>query len=209
MNYATLLQLVQDYVENDETSFVANIPNFVKLAEERIYRYVKVPNLRLETTITATIGNRDLALPSDFVRPDSLTVTVSGVKTHLIPKDPDFLSEAYPTTATTGVPVYYAVFDNDTIKVAPAPAAEYVMTLTYTAKPASIVTASTNWLGDNAEQALLYGTLIEAYTYLKGEPDLLQLYEARFMEAVGQVKVVGDGKVRTDEWRNTPPLEVR
>lgn len=209
MNYAALLQLVQDYVENDETSFVANIPNFVKLAEERIYRYVKVPNLRVSTTLTASIGSQDLTVPSDFLKPDSLAVVVSGVSTHLIPKDPDFLREAYPTAATTGVPVYYAVFDNDTIRVAPTPGVAYTLTLVYTAKPTSIVSASTNWLGDNAEQALLYGTLVEAYTYLKGEPDLLQLYEARFMEAVGQVKVVGGGKVRTDDWRNAPPLEMR
>lgn len=209
MNYATLAQLIEEYVENDETSFVDNIPNFVKLAEERIYRYVKVPNLRASATLTATINDQNLALPSDFVKPDSLTVVVSGVSTNLIAKDPDFLREAYPTAATTGVPVYYAVFDNDTIKVAPTPGVAYSLTLTYTAKPASIVTASTNWLGDNAEQALLYGSLIEAYTYLKGEQDLLQLYEARFMEAVGQVKVVADGKLRTDDWRNAPPLEMR
>lgn len=209
MNYATLLQLTQDYVENDETSFVDNIPNFVKLAEERIYRYVKVPNLRLSTTLTASIGSQDLTVPSDFLKPDSLELVVAGVSTNLIAKNPDFLREAYPTAATQGAPVYYAVFDNDTLKLAPTPGVAYSLTLTYTAKPASIVTAGTNWLGDNAEQALLYGTLIEAYTYLKGEADLLQLYEARFMEAVGQVKVVADGKLRTDDWRTPPPLEMR
>lgn len=209
MNYATLVQLVQDYVENDETSFVDNIPNLVKLAEERIYRYVKIPNLRVSASLTATIGDPSLAVPADFLKPDSLEVVISGVSTHLIAKDPDFIREAYPTAATTGVPVHYAVFDNDTIRLGPTPGVAYTLTLTYTAKPASIVSASTNWLGDNAEQALLYGVLVEAYTYMKGEPDLLALYEARFMEAVGQAKVVADGKLRTDDWRNTPPLEMR
>jgi hypothetical protein len=209
MNYATLADLIQSYAENDETTFVANIPNFVKLAEERIYRYVKIPNLRASTTLTAVIGDQNLTVPANFVKPDSLEVVISGVSTNLIPKDPDFLREAYPTAATTGVPLYYAVFDNDTIRVAPTPGVAYSFTLTYTAKPDSIVTAGTNWLGDNAEQALLYGSLVEAYTYMKGEPDLLALYEARFMEAVGQAKVVADGKLRTDDWRNSPPLEMR
>jgi hypothetical protein len=148
-------------------------------------------------------------VPADFLKPDSLEVVVSGVSTHLIAKDPDFIREAYPTAATTGVPVHYTVFDNDTIRLGPTPGVAYALTLTYTAKPESIVDASTNWLSENAEQALLYGTLVEAYTYMKGEPDLLALYETRFMEAVGQAKVVGDGKLRTDDWRNAPPLEMR
>ncbi len=205
MNYATLLSLTQQYAENEETSFVDNIPNFVKLAEERIYRYVKVPGLRDSAAPTMTVASRDLTLPSDFVSADSLEILVSGSWVHLMPKDFDFLSQAYPTSAQ-GEPGYYAQYDNATIIVAPTPGTAYTTRLTYTKKPESIVDAGTTWVGDNAEEALLYGTLVEAYTYMKGEADLLGLYEQRFMEAIGQAKRLGDGKVRTDEWRNAPPL---
>jgi hypothetical protein len=205
MNYATLLLLTQQYVENDEQSFVDNIPNFVRLAEERIYRYVKVPGLRTTSSPTITPSSRNITLPSDFVSADSFEINFDGTWVHLTPKDFDFLSQAYPTAAT-GEPGYYAQFDNANIIVAPTPGTAYTTRLTYTKKPASIVTAGTTWVGDNAEEALLYGTLVEAYTYLKGEPDLLGLYEQRFMEAIGQAKQLGDGKTRTDEWRNAPPL---
>lgn len=208
MNYTALVDLIQQYVETDETTFVSNIPNFVKLAEERIYRYVKVPGLRTTAAPVVTPSSADLSLPADFISADSLEILVSNSWVHLTPKDFDFLSQAYPSSTSTGQPEYYAQFDNDTIKLAPVPGEAYTTRLSYTRKPESIVTASTNWIGDNAEQALLYGSLVEAYTYLKGEPDLMALYEQRFLEAVGQAKTVGNGKTRTDEWRNAPPLEI-
>lgn len=207
MNYATLSALIQQYVETDETSFVDNIPNFVKLAEERIYRYVKVPGLRAVAAPTITMSDENITLPADFISSDSLEILVSGTWVHLTPKDFDFLTQAYPSSSSTGQPEYYAQFDNDTIKLAPAPGQVYTTRLTYTKKPNSIVTDSTNWIGDNAEQALLYGSLVEAYTYLKGEADLLALYEQRFLEAVGQVRKVGNTNTRTDEWRSAPPME--
>lgn len=207
MNYATLADLIQQYCENDETTFVANIPNFVKLAEERVYRFVKVPGLRTTSAPVVTPSSRNITLPADFISADSLEILVGGSWVHLSPKDFDFLSQAYPSNSSTGQPEYYAQFDNDTIILAPTPDQAYTTRLSYVKKPESIVTASTNWIGDNAETALLYGSLVEAYTYMKGEPDLMALYEQRFLEAVGEARRVANQKTRTDEWRNAPPME--
>lgn len=206
MNYATLVQLIQDYVENDETSFIANIPNFVKLAEERIYRVAKLPGIQDMTTIPTVVSTATVSAPADFISPDSLEALVSGSWVHLTPKEITFLSQAYPADASTGSPLYYAMEDATTIRLAPIPSSVLTLRLRYTKKPESIVTASTSWAGDNAEEALLYGSLVEAYTYLKGEPDLLQLYEGRFREALGMAKIAGDDNTRIDEWRHQRPI---
>jgi len=208
MNYTELLALLTDYAEADEISFVGHLPDYIRLAEERIYRFVKVPGLRGSEDLVCTIDSAELTLPADYISPDSLEVRVGTTWTNLTPKEVDFLSQAYPDDSDTGLPLYYAQFDNEKIHVAPIPDDDYPLRLRYTRKPESIVDAGETWLGNNAEVALLYGSLVEAYTYLKGEQDLLQLYEARFMEAVGQAKNAGDSRTRTDEWRNKRPLDL-
>lgn len=209
MNYAELTSLIEQYTENDEATFVANIPTFVRLAEERIYRLVKLPKLRKVITSLVTAANQmAVALPSDFLSVDYLQIItpITNAYTSLLAKDPSFINEAYPINTVTGKPVYYALRDNQTILLGPVPDQIYSINMAYMYKPASIVTDGANWIGDNASMALLYGSLVEAYTYMKGEDSLMQMYEQRFMEGVDRAKRLGEGKDRVDEYRNPPPI---
>jgi hypothetical protein len=194
MNYAELVQAIKDYVENDEATFVAQIPTFVEQTEERIFRTVLIPELRKNVTGTMTSGNQYLARPSDFLAPFSLAVIdLDNEYYYLLERDVSFVREAYPSAATMGLPKYYAQFDGElgastgNFIVGPTPGANYAVELHYYYDPPSIVTSGTSWLGDNAEAALLYGSLIEAYTFMKGEPDLIAQYERRYQDALAQL----------------------
>lgn len=194
MNYTELVQAVKDYTENEETSFVSQIPTFVRQAEERIYRTVMIPELRKNATASTTVGNQYLARPTDFLAVFSLAVVDDdGDYVYLLDKDVNFIREAYPRASTQGLPLYYAQFDGDRSSsegnfiLGPTPDAAYTVELHYYYDPPSIVSTSTSWLGENAESALLYGALLEAHTYMKGEADILQLYEARYQEALSQL----------------------
>jgi hypothetical protein len=194
MNYTQLVQSIQDYTQNEETSFVSNIPNFVQQAEERINRSIMLPELRKNATASTTKDNKYLARPSDFLAVFSLAVIDGdGDYTYLLDKDVNFIREAYPSASTTGLPLYYSQFDGDSTGtegnfiLGPTPDDDYDVELHYYYDPESIVTAGTSWYGTNAEAALLYGSLIEAYTYMKGENDLVGLYTQRYNEAMGQL----------------------
>lgn len=208
MNYTELLQAVQDYIESTETSFVANIPMFVRQAEERIYRSVMIPELRKNATAATATGVQYLARPSDFLSVFSMAVVdADGDYTYLYDKDVNFIREAYPRASTQGLPLYYAQFDGDqpstsegNFILGPTPNAAYTVELHYYYDPPSIVATNTSWLGDNAESALLYGTLIEAYTYQKGEADMLQLYTTRYNQAMLQLFGV-DLRSKRDDYR--------
>ena len=203
MNYTELTQAVKDYTENDETTFVSQIPTFVRQAEERINRSVLIPDLRRNVTGTTTSSNRFVNTPSDFLAVFSFAVVDSSSKYQfLLPKDVNFLREAYPQTTTTGTPVYYAIFNDESFIVAPTPNANYTVQLHYYYDPPSIVSSTTSRLGDNAETALLYGTLLEAYSFMKGEPDLINLYAKRYEEAIAQLYNLGKGLNRSDSYRN-------
>jgi len=208
MNYAELVQAITDYTENLETSFVAQIPNFVQQAEERIYRSVMIPELRKNVTASTSAGNQYLARPTDFLAVFSIAVVDGdGDYSYLLDKDVNFIREAYPRSSTQGLPQYYGQFDgDDTVSsgnfiLGPTPDANYTVELHYYFDPPSIVTTSTSWLGDNAEAALLYGALIEAYTYMKGEADILSLYGQRYQEALAQLGGVGIRSMR-DNYRD-------
>jgi len=203
MNYTELTQAIKDYTENTETTFVSQIPTFVRQAEERINRSVLVPELRKNVNANTTSSNRFLAVPSDFLAVFSLAVIDGSSNYHFIlPKDVNFIREAYPATGTTGQPEYYAIFDSSNFILAPTPNSNYSVQLHYYYDPASIVTSSTSWYGDNAESALLYGSLLEAYTFMKGEQDVLALYKARYEEAISQLYNLGKGLNRADSYRN-------
>jgi hypothetical protein len=208
MNYAALVQAIQDYTQNEETSFVSNIPTFVQQAEERINRSIMLPELRKNATATMTAGNKYVARPSDFLAVFSFAVIdAAGDTTYLLDKDVSFIREAYPSTSTQALPKYYAQFDGDSdgeqgnFILGATPDANYDIELHYYYDPESIVTAGTSWYGDNAEAALLYGSLIEAYTYMKGEADLIALYTGRYKEAMGQLTGI-DIRSDRDEYRN-------
>jgi len=199
--YATLVQAVKDFTEYDETTFNNNIDTFIRSCEERILYSVDLDTFRKNVSGTTTTGNKYLAVPSDFLSPFSLSVTSSGSQSFLLNKDVEYLQEYNPTGAT-GVPKYYALFDTTSFILAPVPAAGYPVEMHYYYKPPSIVDTGTSWLGDNAEQAMLYGTLFEAYTYMKGDADLLNLYNQRFAEALTRLKNFGEGRENSDAYRD-------
>jgi len=208
MNYTELVQAIKDYTENEETTFVSQIPTFVRQAEERIYRSVMIPELRKNATASTSAGNQYLARPADFLSVFSIAVVDgSGNYNYLLDKDVNFIREAYPTSATQALPQFYGQFDGDdtvgsgNFILGPTPDADYTVELHYYFDPPSIVTTGTSWLGDNAEAALLYGCLIEAYTYMKGEADMLNLYEQRYQEALAQLGGVGIRSMR-DNYRD-------
>lgn len=206
MNYTELVQAVKDYTENEETTFVSQIPTFVRQAEERINRTVQIPELRRNVTGTVTSSNRFLSTPPDFLAVYSMAVVDGdGDYEFLLPKDVNFIREAYPSTSTSGKPLYYGLFKDDSFILGPSPDQAYTIQLHYYYDPPSIVTSSTSWLGDNAESVLLYGTLIEAYTFMKGESDMIQLYEARYKEAISHLFNLGEGRNRRDSYRNNEP----
>lgn len=210
MNYTELSAALVAYTENTGQDFADNIPTFVQQAEKRIYNTVQLTSLRKNVTGVTTINNKYLSCPNDFLSVYSLAVVDgTGEYQYLLDKDVNFIRAAYPTPATTGVPKYYALFgpqsNNETelaFILGPTPGAEYTVELHYFYYPESIVTAGTTWLGDNFDPVLLYGSLVEAYTYMKGEQDLIQLYNSKYMEALAILKQLGDGKQRQDAYRS-------
>lgn len=204
MNYTQLVDLVKQYTQNEETSFVANIPVFVQLAEERIYNAVFIPAIRKNQIGTLTPNNKYLTLPGDWLANFSLAVITptTNAQSFLIDKDVNFIRECYPDPDDSGVPKYYGIFDKNTLILGPTPDSNYQVELHYYYYPESIVTASTSWLGDNFETVLLYGTLREAYLYMKGEQDIITYYEQKYQESLGLLKLLGEGKDRRDAFRS-------
>lgn len=204
LTYAQLKQAIQDYTQNTETTFVNNLPLFIRIAEERILKSVQLDLFRKNVTANATASNKYLACPNDFLAPFSLSYEVSGSKTFIDFKDVSFLQTYTPDATTTGVPRYYAQFDVDNFILAPTPATNYVMELHYLYRPASLTAgpeSGTTWLSENAELTMLYGALVEAYIFMKGEQDVMALYNQRFQESLVGIKMLGEAKETTDEYR--------
>jgi|TARA_R110000823_G_scaffold45280_1_gene116738 hypothetical protein len=203
--YAQLQTAIQDYTENSETSFVNNLSTFITQAEERILKSVQLSLFRKNVSGGMTNANRFLACPSDYLAPFSLSfVDASSDHVFLDFKDPDYVQSFNPDATTVGLPRYYAVFDVDNFILGPTPNAAYDVELHYFYRPASLTAGAaggTTWLSENASIALLYGSLIEAYIFMKGEPDMMALYEKRFAEAISGMKMLGEAKEVTDEYR--------
>jgi len=211
MNYTELSNAIQAYTENTETDFVANIPVFVTQAEQRIYNSVQFPSIRKNVTGSMTTNNKYLQCPTDFLAVYSLAViNASGEYEYLLNKDVNFIRQAYPQPTDKGIPKYYALFgprsDNAaelTFILGPTPDAAYSSELHYYFYPPSITVAPfTSWLGDNFDTVLLYGSLVEAYTYMKGEQDMMALYNGKYQEALALAKRLGDGLERGDAYRD-------
>jgi hypothetical protein len=218
MNYTQLTAAICDYTQNFDQDFIDNIPVFVTQAEQRIYNTVQFPSLRKNVTGVTTTNNKYLSAPSDFLAVYSLAVIDgTGAYEYLLNKDVNFIRQAYPTPTSTGIPKYYALFGPSTTNDAspiitnelslilgPTPDAVYSVELHYYYYPESISVAASGqtWLGDNFDSVLLYGALVEAITFMKGEADMIQLYNTKYTEALGLAKRLGDGMERQDAYRS-------
>jgi hypothetical protein len=204
MNYTQLTTAIQDYIEASDSTFVANIPNFVQATEQKVYNSVQLPALRKNVTGTTTAGNKYLGQPSDWLATYSISVitTATGEQTYLLNKNVDYIREAFPYPATTGRPTHYAIFNNTTFILGPTPDAAYSTELHYFYYPQSIVTAGTSWLGDNFDTVLLYGSLVEANMFIKGEADTTAAYQKQFDEALDKLKSLAEGKDTQDSYRS-------
>lgn len=205
MTYAQLQQAVQDFLETQETTFVNNIPLFIRMAEERILKSVQLTLFRKSFVSTLSSGNPLYTLPTDFLSQNSFNFTdASGNKTFLLLKDIDFIQSYNPNPAVVGPPKYYARKGLTTFILGPTPDSGYVAELDYLYRPASITAGAptgTTWLSENAELSLLYGALVEAYIFLKGDPDMQQMYDKRLQESLVGLKVLGEAKEPIEEYR--------
>ena len=200
--FTTLKTAIQDYTDNAETTFTNQLDRFILNSEERILKECQLDVFRRNATGSAALDTKFLTKPSDFLAPFSLSVVKDSSNEFLLYKQVTFLQDYTPNPVTTGTPEYYADWDDEAFLLAPTPDDNYTMELHYFYRPASITTVSsgTTWLGDNAELALLYGSLVEAYTFMKGEAELLSLYNNRFLEAIQWLKILGEGRQTRDEY---------
>ena len=200
--FTTLKTAIQDYTDNTETTFTNQLTRFILNSEERILKECQLDVFRRNATGSAASGTKFLTKPSDFLAPFSLSVVKDSSNEFLLYKQVTFLQDYTPNPTTTGAPEYYADWDDVAFLLAPTPDDNYTMELHYFYRPDSItaVSSGTTWLGDNAELALLYGALVEAYTFMKGEAELLSLYNNRFLEAIQWLKILGEGKQTRDEY---------
>jgi hypothetical protein len=210
--YSSLKTAIQNYVDNTETSFVSNLDNFIKTAEQTILNSIDLQYFRKNVTGTVTADNQYLAVPSDYLASFSLSVVDSSNKEFLLEKDVNFIQSVNPNSATTGVPKYYAYFDINNFILAPTPSANAVAELHYFYRPASLTAAGdsgTTWLSTNAPNAMLYGSLIEANIYMKGEPDLMKTYQDRFLQSLERLKDYGEARENSDAYRKGLPTRPR
>jgi len=214
MNYTELKANIQDIVENSFTE--DELAMFTQQAEQKIFNTVQLPSLRRNSTATLTASNKYLSTPGDFLSVFSLAVIdATGRYEYLLNKDVNFIRQAYPNPTTTGLPRYYAIFGPTTtnaippaetndlsIILGPTPNSNYAVELHYFFYPESIVTSGTTWLGDNFDSALLNGALIEALRFIKGEGDMIAMYDKMYLQAIMLLKQLGDGKLRQDAYRS-------
>lgn len=217
MNYNQLFETIKGYVENDfpntqwsdpaGTGTVTltskeQIDTFIQQAEQRVFNTVQLLDLRKNVTGNCTAGNKYLSVPSDWLANFSLAVILpDGSYEYLLNKDVSYIRQAFPNPNTQGTPTHYAYFDKDSYILGPTPDSAYSVELHYFYYPESITTAGTSWLGDNFDSVLLYGSLLEAYTFMKGEQDVVAEYQKRYDDALGMLKQLGEGKNRQDMYR--------
>lgn len=221
MDYAELFKTVKGYVENDfpntpwtdetgsgTTTYTSTeqINTFIRQAEQRVYNTAQLLVARKQDTLTCTPGDMYVDVPTDWIANFSIAVVDSdGNYQYLLNKDVDFIRQAFPNPTDTGLPTHYAYFDSASFLLGPTPDDDYTLELNYFHYPESIVTAGNSWLGDNFDTVLLYGTLLEAYTFMKGEEDVIKGYQKRYDEAMAMLKQLAEGKNRQDMYR-TPQV---
>ena len=206
--YGTLKTALQNYTEITETSFVSILETFITAAEDRIFKLVDLEFFRKNATSALTQNDPYLSVPSDYLSSFSLSITNGSSKEFLLQKDVNFLQEYHPNASSTGTPKYYAFFDVSNFILAPTPDSNYVCELHYYYRPASLTAGAdggTTWLSENAPNALLYGSLVEAYIYMKGEQDIMQMYEKQFGEALARIKDLAEARENSDAYRRGLP----
>ena len=209
---ATLKTAIQDYTDNSETTFVNNLNNFIKAAEEKIFKSVDLDIFRKNVTSALTSSDQFLTVPTDYLASFSLQITTSGSESFLLQKDVNYLREYTPAASTTGLPKYYARFDENNFMVAPTHDSNYTIELHYYYRPTSITAGAdsgTTWISTNAPFALLYGSLIEAYTFMKGETDVIQNYNNTYLQYMERLKDLGEARENTDGYRVGLPSRPR
>ena len=209
---ATLKTAIQDYADNSETSFVNNLSNFIKASEEKIFKSIDLDIFRKNVTSAFTSSDSFLSVPSDYLASFSLQITTSGSEDFLLQKDVNFIREYAPSSSTTGVPKYYARFDEDNFIVAPTPNSNYTLQLNYYFRPASLTAGAdsgTTWISTNAPFALLYGSLVEASIFMKSEPDTIQSYNGLYGQYLERLKDLGEARENTDGYRSGLPSRPR
>jgi|TARA_R100001126_G_scaffold90442_1_gene59681 hypothetical protein len=203
--YAELKSAIQDFTENTETTFVNTyVPIFIRTAEERILKSVQLDFFRKNATGNMTSGNKYVSQPTDFLAPFSLSFTENGKHNFLEFKDVSFVQTYSPYGSATGSPKYYSSYDNDNFIVGPTPNASSNVEIHYFYRPTSLTAGAdsgTTWLSENAELSLLYGSLIEAYIYMKGEQDVMAMYDKRYQESLAGLKLLGEAKETTQDYR--------
>tara|TARA_B100001057_G_scaffold180278_1_gene180948 strand:- start:1149 stop:1790 length:642 start_codon:yes stop_codon:yes gene_type:complete len=205
MTYTELQTLIQNYLENSETTFVGDLPQIIKQAEERILKSVKLPVFRKNVTGTLSAGNQFLSTPSDFLDNFSLAIGTGTNLDFLYFRDVNFIREAYPDTSLQQKPQHYALYDDNSFIVAPVPNLDYAAELHYFYRPASLTAGAgsgTTWLSENASNALLYGCLVESYVYMKGSPELQAEYEKRYFQAISRLQNLGEADNTIDTYSN-------
>ena len=206
--YAQLKTAIQDFTENTETSFVTNLPVFIRSAEDRVFTLVDLELFRKNANAQLSIGDEFLTLPSDYLASFSLQITDTNYKNFIDFKDVNFVQQYAIDTNANGTPKYYAVFDVNNFILSPTPDVAYNVELHYYYRPTSLTAGSdsgTTWLSTNAPNVLLYGSLVEAYTYMKGEADMMQLYEQRFAQEIQRLKDLAEARENSDAYRRGLP----
>jgi len=210
--FAQMKTAIQDFTDNSETLFVSHLSDFIKSSEERIFKSVDLDIFRKNVTSAVSLNDKYLSVPTDYLSSFSLQITTAGSESFLLQKDVNFLQEAYSGSASTGLPRYYATFDVSNFIVAPTPDANYTVELHYYYRPDSLTAGAdgdTTWLSTNAPYALLYGALVDAYIFMKGENDLIQQYEKRFMDQLTRLKDYGEARENSDAYIDGLPRSPR
>ena len=210
--FAQMKTAIQDFTDNSETLFVSHLSDFIKASEERIFKSVDLDIFRKNVTSAVSLNDKYLSVPTDYLSSFSLQITTAGSESFLLQKDVNFLQEAYGGSASTGLPRYYATFDISNFIIAPTPDANYTVELHYYYRPDSLTAGAdggTTWLSTNAPYALLYGALVDAYIFMKGENDLVQQYEKRFMDQITRLKDYGEARENSDAYIDGLPRSPR
>lgn len=210
--YAQMKTAIQDFCENTETSFVTNLPVFIRAAEDRIFQSVNLTYFKKNASSALSTGDQFLSVPTDFLTPFSLHITTANFQDFLTLKDVNFVQKYTLDSSTTGTPQYYGIYDVDNLIVSPTPNQNYTVELHYYYRPASLTAGADSgqtWISENAPNVLLYGALYEAYTYMKGEQDVLANYEKRFVENLSRLKDLAEAREEQDAFRVGNPIRPR